>query len=129
MRGRGCRDLVVPRSAQYDMRDRAAIVRLLRDARPTMVLHLAAVVGGIGANRDQPGRFFYENAVMGVELIEQARAFALPKLLIVGTICAYPKFMPVPFREEALWDVYPEQTNAPYGLAKKALLVQCQAYR
>jgi GDP-L-fucose synthase len=129
LRSRGCRDLVVPRSAQYDLRDRAAIARLFRDARPTMVLHLAAVVGGIGANRDHPGRFFYENAVMGIELIEQARAFALPKLVIVGTICAYPKFTPVPFREEALWDGYPEETNAPYGVAKKALLVQCQAYR
>jgi len=129
LRGRGCGAITVPRSAQYDLRNREAIARLFRDARPTMVLHLAAVVGGIGANREHPGRFFYDNAVMGVELIEQARASALRKLLVVGTICAYPKFTPVPFREEALWDGYPEETNAAYGVAKKALLVQCQAYR
>src|SRR4030095_5703 len=95
----------------------------------TLVLHLAAVVGGIGANRDHPGRFFYENAVMGLELIEQARLATLEKLVVVGTICAYPKHTPVPFREDALWDGYPEETNAPYGIAKKMLLVQGQAYR
>jgi GDP-L-fucose synthase len=129
LRARGCGDIVVPRSAQYDLRDRSSIARLFREARPTLVLHLAAVVGGIGANREHPGRFFYENAVMGIELIEQARLVSLPKLLVVGTICAYPKFASVPFREEALWDGYPEETNAPYGVAKKSLLVQCQAYR
>ncbi len=129
IRARGCRNVVVPRSAEYDLRERAACARLFREARPTLVLHLAAVVGGIGANRLHPGRFFYDNAVMGIELIEQARLFALPKLVVVGTICAYPKLTPVPFKEENLWDGYPEETNAPYGVAKKALLVQCQAYR
>ena len=125
----GCREIVIPRSKDYDLRDRAAIVRLFKDARPTMILHLAAVVGGIGANREHPGQFFYENAIMGIELIEQARQFKLPKLVVVGTICAYPKFTPVPFKEDDLWNGYPEETNAPYGVAKKALLVQCQSYR
>ena len=129
IKARGCRNMVVPRSAEYDLRERAAVARLFREARPTLVLHLAAVVGGIGANRLHPGRFFYDNAVMGLEIIEQARLFALPKLVVVGTICAYPKFTPVPFKEEDLWNGYPEETNAPYGVAKKALLVQCQAYR
>jgi len=129
IQARGCRDVVVPRSVECDLRERAAIARLFRDARPTLVLHLAAVVGGIGANRLHPGRFFYENAVMGIEIIEQARVSALPKLVVVGTICAYPKFTPVPFKEDDLWNGYPEETNAPYGIAKKALLVQCQAYR
>jgi GDP-L-fucose synthase len=126
---RGCPAIVSPRSRDYDLRDRAAIIRLFQDARPTVVLHLAAVVGGIGANREHPGKFFYENAIMGIELIEQARRFQVPKLLVVGTICTYPKFTPVPFREEDLWNGYPEETNAPYGIAKKAMLVQCQAYR
>jgi len=125
----GCKEIFAPRSKEYDLRDRSAIARLFKDARPTMVLHLAAVVGGIGANREHPGRFFYENAVMGIEMIEQARLSNLPKLVVVGTICAYPKFTPVPFVEENLWNGYPEETNAPYGIAKKALLVQCQAYR
>ncbi len=129
LKARGCEHVVIPRSGDCDLRDRAAIARLFRDARPTLVLHLAAVVGGIGANREHPGRFFYENAVMGIELIEQARQFQLLKLVVVGTICAYPKFTPVPFKEANLWDGYPEETNAPYGIAKKALLVQCQAYR
>jgi GDP-L-fucose synthase len=129
LEARGCGDIFVPRSREYDLRDRGAIVRLFKDARPTMVLHLAAVVGGIGANREHPGKFFYENAIMGIELIEAARQFQLPKLLVVGTICAYPKFTPVPFKEEDLWNGYPEETNAPYGIAKKALLAQCQAYR
>ena len=129
LKTRGCPYIFVPRSRQYDLRNRDAIATLFKDAEPTMVIHLAAVVGGIGANREHPGRFFYENAVMGIELIEQARAFRLPKLVVVGTICAYPKFTPVPFKEEDLWNGYPEETNAPYGIAKKALLVQCQAYR
>src|SRR5664280_72570 len=129
LKARGCDDIFVPRSGEYDLRDRGAIVRLFKNARPTMVLHLAAVVGGIGANREHPGKFFYENAIMGIELIEQARQFAIPKLIVVGTICAYPKFTPVPFKEDGLWNGYPEETNAPYGIAKKALLVQCQAYR
>jgi len=126
---RGCPRILSPRSLDYDLRDRAAIIRLLQDARPTMVLHLAAVVGGIGVNREHPGKFFYENAIMGIELIEQARRFQVPKLVVVGTICTYPKLTPVPFREEDLWNGYPEETNAPYGIAKKAMLVQCQAYR
>jgi GDP-L-fucose synthase len=129
LRVRGCPDIFVPRSTEYDLRDRNAIDRLFKAARPTLVLHLAAVVGGIGANREHPGKFFYENSVMGIELIERARQFQIPKLVVVGTICAYPKFTPVPFREEDLWNGYPEETNAPYGIAKKALLVQCQAYR
>lgn len=129
LRARGCTQITAPRSKQCDLRDRAAIARLFADTRPTLVIHLAATVGGIGANREHPGRFFYENAIMGIELIEQARQFQVPKLVVAGTICAYPKFTPVPFREEELWNGYPEETNAPYGIAKKALLVQCQAYR
>lgn len=126
---RGCQDVFVPRSHDCDLRDRQAIRQLLEKSKPTLVLHLAAVVGGIGANREHPGKFFYENAIMGIELIEQARQFKLQKLLVAGTICAYPKFTPVPFQETALWSGYPEETNAPYGVAKKALLVQLQAYR
>jgi GDP-L-fucose synthase len=129
LRARGCGDIMVPRRREYDLRDRAAIINLFRETRPTMVLHLAAVVGGIGANQERPGKFFYENAVMGIELIEQVRQFSIPKLVVVGTICAYPKFTPVPFQENDLWNGYPEETNAPYGIAKKTLLVQCQAYR
>jgi GDP-L-fucose synthase len=129
LKTRGCTIIFVPRSRDCNLLDRAAIVRLFEDTQPTMVLHLAAVVGGIGANREHPGKFFYENAIMGIELIEQARQFHLPKLLVAGTICAYPKFTPVPFQEKELWNGYPEETNAPYGVAKKAILVQCQAYR
>jgi GDP-L-fucose synthase len=129
LKARGCPHIFVPRSKDYDLRQRSEIVRLFKDTNPTMVIHLAAVVGGIGANRQHPGKFFYENAIMGIELIEQARQFRLPKLVVLGTICAYPKFTPVPFKEEDLWNGYPEETNAPYGLAKKALLVQCQSYR
>ena len=129
LRARGCSQITVPRSKQFDLRNRDAIAQLFADTRPTLVIHLAATVGGIGANRAHPGSFFYENAIMGIELIEQARLFQVPKLVVAGTICAYPKFTPVPFREEELWNGYPEETNAPYGIAKKALLVQCQAYR
>src|SRR5512141_1080473 len=129
LRRRGARDVVVPRSRDYDLVDLAAVRRLYADARPTVVLHLAARVGGIGANRDNPGKFFYDNLMMGVQLIEQGRLAGLKKLVALGTICAYPKFAPVPFREEDLWSGYPEETNAPYGLAKKMLLVQAQAYR
>ena len=129
LKTRGCTIIFVPRSRDCNLLDRAAIVRLFEDTQPTMVLHLAAVVGGIGANREHPGKFFYENAIMGIELIEQARQFHLSKLLVAGTICAYPKFTPVPFQEKDLWNGYPEETNAPYGIAKKAILVQCQAYR
>jgi GDP-L-fucose synthase len=121
--------LVVPRRATCDLRDREAVRRLMREARPEVVLHLAAVVGGIGANRLHPGQFFYENAIMGVQLMEEARLAGVEKFVNLGTICAYPKHTPVPFREEDLWNGYPEETNAPYGLAKKMLLVQAQAYR
>lgn len=126
---RGCRSIVVPRSREYDLVDMAAVERLYRDARPDVVIHLAARVGGIGANRANPGRFFYDNLMMGVQLIEAGRLRGLQKLVALGTICAYPKFTPVPFREDDLWNGYPEETNAPYGLAKKMLLVQSQAYR
>jgi len=122
-------DIFVPRSADYDLREKDAIVRALADSRANVVMHLAASVGGIGANRRNPGRFFYDNAVMGIQLIEQARLHGVQKLVVIGTVCAYPKFTPVPFREENLWDGHPEETNAPYGLAKKMLLVQCRAYR
>jgi GDP-L-fucose synthase len=126
---RGCPPPFVPRSREYDLRREADIVRMLEAARPDVVIHLAAVVGGIGANRENPGRFFYDNLMMGAQLIEQARLHGVAKLVAVGTVCSYPKFAPVPFREEDLWNGYPEETNAPYGLAKKMLLVQSQAYR
>ncbi len=129
LRGRGCREIFVPRRRDYDLTQGSAIERLFEDARPEVLFHLAAVVGGIGANRQNPGRFFYENAIMGIQLIEAARRFGVQKLIVVGTVCSYPKYTPAPFREESLWDGYPEETNAPYGIAKKALLVQCQAYR
>lgn len=129
LRARGCREIFTPRSRDCDLRDRHAIRQLFETTQPTLVIHLAAVVGGIGANREHPGKFFYENAIMGIELIEQARQFKLPKLVVAGTICAYPKFTPVPFKEDDLWLGYPEETNAPYGIAKKALMVQLQAYR
>lgn len=129
LRARGCKEIVVPRSRDYDLVDVEAVRRLYRDARPTLVIHLAARVGGIGANRANPGRFFYDNLMMGVQLIEEGRRAGLKKLIAAGTICAYPKFAPVPFREDDLWNGYPEETNAPYGLAKKMLLVQAQAYR
>ncbi len=126
---RGARDIFVPRSARYDLRDVDDIDRALTEGQPDVIVHLAAVVGGIGANRENPGRFFYENAIMGIQLMEQARRFGVAKYVTIGTVCSYPKFTPVPFREEDLWNGYPEETNAPYGIAKKALLVQGQAYR
>ncbi len=125
----GAKDIFVPRSAEYDLRTEDGVRRALADGRPDVVIHLAAVVGGIGANRENPGRFFYDNAIMGIQLIEQARLAGVSKFVTVGTVCSYPKFTPVPFREEDLWNGYPEETNAPYGLAKKMLLVQSQAYR
>ncbi|GIW93868.1 MAG: GDP-L-fucose synthase [Pirellulaceae bacterium] len=125
---RGCRPFVV-RSHQYDLREQADVRRLIRDQRPEVIFHLAAVVGGIGANMKSPGRFFYDNAVMGIQLMEEARRAGVEKFIALATICAYPKFTPPPFREEDLWNGYPEETNAPYGLAKKMLLVQAQAYR
>ena len=125
----GATEIFVPRSRDYDLRTRDGIGRALEDGRPDLVIHLAAVVGGIGANRENPGRFFYENAIMGIELMEQSRQAAVGKFVQIGTVCSYPKFTPVPFSEEELWNGYPEETNAPYGLAKKMLLVQGQAYR
>ncbi|MDQ6709426.1 MAG: GDP-L-fucose synthase [Candidatus Dormibacteraeota bacterium] len=116
-------------SRDYDLTRQAEVARMYADQRPDVVIHLAARVGGIGANRANPGRFFYENAIMGIELIEQARQRGVTKFVVVGTVCAYPKFTRAPFSEESLWDGYPEETNAPYGIAKKALLVQAQAYR
>ncbi|REJ94152.1 MAG: GDP-L-fucose synthase [Planctomycetota bacterium] len=121
--------VIVPRSRDCDLRDREAIAQLLLQHRPDAIIHLAAVVGGIGANRDNPGRYFYENAIMGIELMEQARRFDVQKFVVAGSICSYPKHTPVPFREDDLWNGYPEETNAPYGLAKKMLIVQAQAYR
>jgi len=125
----GCRDLFVPNHSEFDLTRIDAIERLFDEHRPEILIHLAAVVGGIGANRANPGRFFYDNAIMGIQLTEAARCHRVEKTVVLGTICAYPKFTPVPFREEELWNGYPEETNAPYGLAKKMLLVQCQAYR
>jgi GDP-L-fucose synthase len=125
----GARHLFLPRSHDYDLRTRDGIAAALSDGRPDVVIHLAAVVGGIGANRENPGRFFYENAIMGIELMEQARRAGVAKFVQIGTVCSYPKFTPVPFHEDDLWNGYPEETNAPYGLAKKMLLVQGQAYR
>jgi GDP-L-fucose synthase len=129
LRARDCTEIFVPRSRDYDLVEMEAVKRLYRDARPDLVLHLAARVGGIGANRANAGKFFYDNAMMGIQLIEQGRLHGLAKFVALGTVCAYPKFAPVPFREKDIWDGYPEETNAPYGLAKKMLLVQSQAYR
>ncbi len=125
----GAHQIFVPRSKDYDLRTKAGIDRALADGRPQLVIHAAAVVGGIGANRENPGRFFYENAIMGIQMMEQARVAGVEKFVTIGTVCAYPKFTPVPFREDDLWNGYPEETNAPYGLAKRMLLVQGQAYR
>jgi GDP-L-fucose synthase len=121
--------VIAPRRTEYDLTEQADVRRLLDDRRPDVVIHLAAIVGGIGANREHPGRFFYANAIMGIQLMEEARRRGVGKFVTVGTICSYPKFTPVPFREDDLWGGYPEETNAPYGLAKKMLLVQGQAYR
>ena len=129
LKERGCKNIFVPRSRDYNLVEMEAIKRLYRDANPDIVIHLAAVVGGIGANREKPGKFFYDNIMMGVQMMEQGRQFGLKKFVALGTICAYPKYTPVPFKEEDLWNGYPEETNAPYGLAKKMLLVQSQAYR
>ena len=126
---RGHRDVSVVRRRDYDLVIAGDCERLFLDARPQILIHLAGIVGGIGANRESPGRFFYENTIMGVQLIEGARLHGVEKFVQVGTICSYPKFTPVPFKEEELWNGYPEETNAPYGIAKKTLLVQLQAYR
>jgi len=126
---RGAAEVVVPRQSEYDLTDAQAVAALFADVRPEVVLHLAAEVGGIGANRENPGRFFYANMAMGLHVIEQARLTGVQKFVQVGTVCSYPKFTPVPFSEASLWDGYPEETNAPYGIAKKALLVMLNAYR
>jgi GDP-L-fucose synthase len=122
-------EIFVPRREQYDLVEKSNIVRLLDDTGPDLVIHLAAVVGGIGHNQKNPGRFFYENLMMGTQLIEQSRLQGVKKFVATATVCAYPKFTPVPFKEDDLWNGYPEETNAPYGLAKKMMLVQSQAYR
>jgi GDP-L-fucose synthase len=127
--GKGTENVFVPKSADFNLTKEDAIVRLFKEAHPDIVIHMAAVVGGIGANRENPGRFFYDNLIMGAQLMEHSRLLGIKKFVAVGTICSYPKFTPVPFKEENLWDGYPEETNAPYGLAKKMLLVQSQAYR
>ena len=129
LKERGCKNIFVPRSKDYDLVENEACKRLYREARPDIVIHLAARVGGIGANRSNPGKFFYDNLMMGVQMMEIGRLVGIEKFVAIGTICAYPKFTPVPFKEENLWNGYPEETNAPYGLAKKMLLVQAQAYR
>jgi GDP-L-fucose synthase len=129
LRQRGCKNVFVPRSKDYDLVEMEAVRRLYREARPDIVIHLAARVGGIGANQANPGKFFYDNLMMGAQLMEVGRQVGLRKFVAIGTICAYPKFTPVPFKEEDIWNGYPEETNAPYGLAKKMLLVQSQAYR
>ncbi|MCX5681523.1 MAG: NAD-dependent epimerase/dehydratase family protein, partial [Candidatus Omnitrophica bacterium] len=129
LRQKGCAKIFVPLEQQFDLKSLSAIKRLLRVAKPDIVIHLAAVVGGIGANRENPGKFFYENLIMGIQLMDQACLAGVKKFVAIGTICAYPKFAKVPFKEKDLWSGYPEETNAPYGLAKKMLLVQAQAYR
>jgi GDP-L-fucose synthase len=129
LKARGYTNIVVPRRKEYDLTHEEPAERLYRDFKPDVVLHLAAEVGGIGANRENPGRYMFANMSMGMHLIEAARKFGLKKFVQVGTICAYPKFTPVPFKEADLWNGYPEETNAPYGVAKKALLVMLQGYR
>lgn len=129
LRRRGATEITVPRSRDYDLVDRAAVKGLFAEVKPEIVFHLAARVGGIGANRENPGLFLFDNAMMGLHVIEEARLANVSKVIVAGTICAYPKFAPVPFREDDLWNGYPEETNAPYGVAKKLLLVQAQAYR
>lgn len=129
LRGKGCREIFVPRSKDYDLVQMDAVKQLYSDRTPDIVIHLAARVGGIGANRANPGKFFYDNLMMGTQLMEVGRRQRLKKFVAIGTICAYPKFAPIPFREDDIWNGYPEETNAPYGLAKKMMLVQSQAYR
>ena len=129
LQGIGCGNIFVTKSDRYDLTRESDVIRALKDSSPEIVIHLAAVVGGIGANKENPGKFFYENAIMGIQLIEQSRLFGVEKFVAIGTVCCYPKLTPVPFSENDLWNGYPEETNAPYGLAKKMLLVQSQAYR
>ena len=129
LKSKGCENIFVPHIEDYDLTTEKDIIKMYQDAKPDVVIHLAAVVGGIGANREHPGSFYYKNLMMGAQLIEQARLYGLEKFVAIGTICAYPKFTPVPFKEEELWNGYPEETNAPYGIAKKCMLVQLQSYR
>jgi len=129
LKERGCKNIFIPLAEDYDLTKEKNIIRLYKDYPADIVIHLAAVVGGIGANLENPGKFYYDNLVMGAMLMEYARQFKVGKFVALGTICAYPKFTPVPFKEEDLWNGYPEETNAPYGLAKKMMLVQSQAYR
>lgn len=129
LRQKGAKEIFVPRMKDYDLTDRDSIARMLQDANPDVIIHLAAHVGGIGANREHPAEFFYDNLMMGVQLMHQAYERGVEKFVAIGTVCAYPKFTPTPFKEDDLWIGYPEETNAPYGLAKKMLLVQSQAYR
>ena len=126
---KGCQDIFVPHSEEYDLRQLDAIQSLLKDTKPNMIIHLAARVGGIGANRAHPAEFFYDNLMMGVQLMHESWRAGINKFVAIGTVCAYPKFTPVPFKEDDLWNGYPEETNAPYGLAKKMLLIQAQTYR
>jgi GDP-L-fucose synthase len=125
----GCQNIATADLPEYNLTKLLDIQRMYKDQKPDIVIHLAAVVGGIGANRENPGRYFYENAIMGIQLMHEAYLNKIEKFVAIGTICAYPKFTPVPFKEEDLWNGYPEETNAPYGLAKKMMLVQSQAYR
>ncbi|MDP2279687.1 MAG: GDP-L-fucose synthase [Nitrospirota bacterium] len=129
LQNKGCKNIFIPRSKDYDLVDMQAVKRVYADAKPDIVIHLAAKVGGIGANRENPGKFFYDNLMMGVQMMEVGRQAGIEKFVALATICSYPKFTPVPFKEEDLWNGYPEETNASYGLAKKMLLVQSQAYR
>ena len=129
LRKRGCKNIFVPRTKDYDLVENEAEKKLFQDTKPDIVIHLAATVGGIGANRASPGSFFYKNLMMGAQMMEQGRIHGIEKFVAIGTVCAYPKYTRVPFKEEDIWNGYPEETNAPYGLAKKMLLVQAQAYR
>ena len=129
LKKRGYKNIIAPRSSEYDLRNQNQLENLFSSQLPEIVIHLAAVVGGIGANQKNPGSFFYDNAIMGIQLLEISRRYSIEKTVIVGTVCSYPKFASVPFNEKDIWDGYPEETNAPYGLAKKMLLVQAQAYR
>jgi GDP-L-fucose synthase len=129
LRQRGCEQVMVPRKRDFDLTAMEGIEKMFAAYKPEVIFHLAAVVGGIGANKENPGSFFYQNAIMGIQLIEAARIHGVEKTIVAGSICSYPKFTPVPFKEEDLWNGYPEETNAPYGIAKKSLLVMCQAYR
>jgi len=129
LKARGCEQVFVPRKREFDLTTTEGIEKMFSAFRPEVIFHLAAVVGGIGANKENPGSFFYQNAIMGLHLIEAARIHGVEKTIVAGSICSYPKFTPVPFKEDDLWNGYPEETNAPYGVAKKSLLVMCQAYR